>query len=191
MRLSTGGTVPDIYRRKAVPHLQQFIRHILYVRKKYFVIYDDLASTQPAEYTWLYHILPDQRLDFDSSNFAADYTVGNINVRLQHFAKTGKLKFENRRGLEGHINPITGEDYRKYYRDDILCAHNLWISNKEPASQWHFLAVIYPQPPGDKIPAINQLDDNTIKVGEDRICFDPNSSFARHANILVNINVHR
>jgi len=190
-RFSTGNKIPEVYRKRGLPYLNHFVRHILFLRNKYFIVFDDLKSSQPATYTWLYHILPDQPLEFNEKTFAIDYKVGNVKVRLQQIADIGNLRLENRKGLEGHINPITGEDYRQYYKNDLLCGHNLWISNKEPTKQRNFLTVIYPEPPGGKIPAIKRLDDFSVKVGDDVISFDPKSKYARKADILVDISAFR
>jgi len=62
------------------------------------------------------------------------------------------------------INPVTGEDYREYRQEGEECAHNLWISNDTPASQFHFLAVIYPYRESDHEPVITRIDDWTVQV---------------------------
>ncbi len=162
------------------------------MREKYFVVFDDLKSSQPATYTWLYHILPDQPMEFDPNTFSIDYKVGDVKVKLQQISNTANLRLDDRKGLDGHINPFTGGDYRKYHRKgEPLCGHNLWISNNEPVKQWSFLTVIYPEPPGGEIPVIRRLDDFTVKVGDDVICFDPKSKFADKADILVDISAYR
>jgi hypothetical protein len=158
---------------------------VLFLRGKYFVIFDDLACSRPAVYTWLYHILPDQPIDFDAAEFAVDYLVGDVKVRLQHVARPGQLVLDNRKGLDGLTNPVTGEDYRGYRKGDILCGHNLWISNVKPTAQWSFLAVVYPTPPGGDAAPIQRIDDNTVRVGEDVVCFDSNADAAGDATFVV------
>lgn len=180
-----------IYQKRALPHLERFIRHILFVGNKYFVIYDDLLCSKPATFTWLYHILPDDPIRFDQETFAVDYTVGDVAVRLQHLAQPGKLELDDREKLDAFINPITGEDYRRFRRLDILCGHNLWISNTEPVKDWRFLAVVFPVPPGGKIPAIERIDDATVRVGEDILCFDPASAAASQADVVVDVEAFR
>jgi len=175
----------DVYRRRAVDHLEQFVRHVLFVRGKYFVIYDDLATTRPAKFTWLYHILPAGGLAFDRAEFAFDYQVGDVKVRLQHIARPQGLVLDDRRGLDGFVNPMTGEDYRRYRQDRILCEHNLWVTNERPAENWAFLAVVYPAPPGGKIAEIERIDDATVRVGDDVISFDPASPAAARADLVV------
>jgi hypothetical protein len=177
--------IDDIYRRRAAEHLQRFVRHILFMRGKYFIIYDDLAASQPTKYTWLYHILPEGGLSFDRSRCAVDYHVGDVKVRLQHIAQPRELLVDDRRGLDGFINPVTGEGYRRYRRDDVLCEHNLWVTNERPAMSWSFLSVIYPIPPGGSTPRIDRIDDYTVRVGQDVISFDPGSAGAAQADLIV------
>lgn len=175
----------NVYQERALPHLERFVRHILFIRNKYFVIYDELASSKPATYTWLYHLRPDGPFSFDPKTFAVDYSVKDVRVRLQHLASPDKLRLDDRQGLDGFINPLTGEDCRKWRKTDILCGHNLWISNEEPAKEWRFLTVIYPVPTGREIPAIERLDDATVRIGNEVICFDPKSPAVAQADILV------
>ena len=61
----------------------------------------------------------------------------------------------------------------------------LWISNKTKAADFHFLAVIAPARPGGKMPAIERLDDHTVRVGRDVISFDPETS--HNADIVIDV----
>lgn len=180
-----GFPIHAVYEKRAVPHLKHFIRHILFVRNSYFVIFDDLVSTKPATFTWLYHILPDDPITFDADSFRIDYRVGKTYVRLQQISHPDKLILDDRQGEDGLINPSTDEDYRKHRKGDILCGHNLWISNREPANEWTFLTVIYPIKPTEKIPDIHRIDNTTVRVGEDIISFDPESPAANKAHFLI------
>ncbi|MEA3401842.1 MAG: DUF4962 domain-containing protein [Armatimonadota bacterium] len=179
------------YTERALPYLDSYIRHVLFMRGRYFVIFDDLRCSQPATYTWLWHILPDNPLSFNPETFAIDYTVGDVPVRLQHAFRPDALELDDREGMQGRVNPITGEDWRQFLRGDIVEGHNLWISTAEPAAQWAFLAVVYPQPPGGEIPPIVRADDRTVRVGEDVICFDPDSEAAAEADIVVDVTAFR
>jgi hypothetical protein len=174
-----------IYQKKALPYLERFTRHILFLHERYFVIFDELACSQPATYTWLYHILPQKPFELDKSTFTIDYAVGDVKVRLRHIAQPKNLKLDDRIGMESFTNPYTGEDYSRWRKDDILCAHNLWISNKAPAKQWQFLAVIYPAKPGEPIAEIERLDDSTVRVGIDIISFKSNSPYATNADFVI------
>lgn len=45
------------YANSPLAGLEKVQRHLLFVKNKYFVIYDDLQSSVPYTYSWLYHIL--------------------------------------------------------------------------------------------------------------------------------------
>jgi len=183
--------IHEVYRERALPHLKRFIRHVVFVRNRYFVIFDDLASSEPATYTWLYHILPDDPIAFDRERFRVDYRVGDVDVRLQHIARPAGLDLDDRQGLSGLTNPFTGEDYTERRKGDILCGHNLWVGNREPAENWSFLAVVYPAMQGGSLPDIRRIDDATVQVGDDAICFDPASPAASDATIVVDTEAIR
>ena len=181
-----------VYEERALPYLEHFVRHILFVKDKYFVIYDDLACDQPAVYTWLYHILPDTPLSFDAESFVVDYNAGEVKVRLQQIAHPKELQLDDRKGMDAFINPATGEDYRATRRGDILCGHNLWVSNATPAKEWNFLTVIYPLNPGSSVfPSIERLDDHTVRVDEDVISFNPKTAASRDATFIVDVEAMR
>ncbi len=180
-----------VYEKRALPYLKHFIRHILFLQGRYFIIYDDLACSRPATYTWLYHILPQEPFTFDKSTFTVDYMVGDVNVRLQHIANPEGLELDDRIGMKAFVNPLTGEDYSKWRNGEILCGHNLWVSNSVPARQWQFLTVIYPVSPGQKMPAIERLDDSTVRVAEDIISFNSGSPYARNADFVIDVSALR
>ena len=180
-----------VYEKRALPYLDYFVRHILFMRGRYFIIFDDLKCSQPAVYTWLYHIRPSDPFRFDSSTFTVDYAVGKVQVRLRQIAHPEALDFDDRIGTDAFVNPITDEDYRPWRKGNVLCGHNLWISNAEPAQRWQFLTVIYPVRPRETIPAIERLDDFTVRVAEDVISFHPDSPHAKDASIVVDVSAMR
>ena len=140
---------------------------------------------RPATYTWLYHILSQKPFSFDERTFTVDYAVGDVKVRLRHIGYPEGLNFEDRVGMEAFVNPLTGEDYSQWRKGNILCGHNLWISNAVPARQWRFLTVIYPVRAGQTFPAIERLDDSTVRVANEIVSFDPDSPNAQNADLIV------
>jgi hypothetical protein len=174
-----------VYEKRALPYLQRFIRHILFLHDRYFIVYDDLSCSKPATYTWLYHILPQEPFSFDKRTFTVDYAVGDVKVRLKHIAYPEGLELDDRVGTKAFVNPLTGEDYSRWRKGNILCGHNLWISTAVPARQWRFLAVIYPAPKGQTLPVIERLDDSTVRVANEIISFDPDSLYAQNADMIV------
>ncbi len=187
-----GLPLDKVYQERALPYLERFVRHMVFVRGEYFVIYDDLRCSQPATYTWLYHIRPTDPIEFDAGTFAVDYEVGGVPVRLQHVYQPKGLVLDDRQGMDGYVNPITGEDYRsKKNAKWDPSGHHLWVSSAEPVEDWGFLAVVYPQAPGGATPTIERVDDRTVRVGDDVVCFDPDSAAAADATIVVDVAAFR
>ena len=115
----------DVYKQRALPHLQHFVRHVLFVKNRYFVLYDDIACSEPSTYTWLYHIQSKKPFAFDPESFTVRYGVGDVSVVLKHLAHPSDLQFEDRKGLDAYRNPVTGEDYTKTCKAKKPCPHNL------------------------------------------------------------------
>jgi hypothetical protein len=158
----------------------RLIRHVLFVRGKYFVIYDDIETSKAATFTWLYHVLPEQPFQFDAAKVTADYAVGKVKVRVAHTTQPDLLVMEDLTSLDAMTNRFTGEDYRKYVKPGPLPAHNLWVSNRAPKTQFQFLAVIYPYRDSDASPLIESAGDGTVRVTfegrSDVITFSPDTS---------------
>lgn len=182
------GDASNAYQR--TPHLKRFIRHVLYMRERYFVIFDDLAVArdhEPSTFQWLYHVYPETPLALDDERGTFSYQVGKTHVTVQHVAHVEGLELRDREGLDGLVNPLTGEDYRdrwlnpaKPRRDKPpLFAHNIWVTNRTPAHDFSFLAVIFPYPEGTTPPTIARLDDLTVRVAygkqQDTVSFDVKS----------------
>jgi len=176
---------------QSVPYLDRFIRHVLYMRQRYFVMLDDLGVAgdhEPSTFQWLYHVYPEVPFEIDGERGAFSYAIGKTNVIVQHVAHVGDLQLTDREGLDGLVNPLTGEDYRKNWtnpakkpggREPPLFAHNVWAANRTPAHDHSFLAVIFPYRDGETPPTITRLDDLTVRVAygkqQDTISFDANS----------------
>ena len=172
------------------PNLARFYRHFLFVRDRYFVVFDDLALTSDAAvFSWLYHIQPDVPVAISGEAF--DYAIDEVQVQVYHFGETGPLKVENMCGEKGYRNPITGEDLysevgaqmnalRKSKEDEIwdgapLVHNNLWLST-EPRRDARFLAVIVPHREGENRPCVRKVAPNVVGVSleegvEDVIAF--------------------
>jgi len=74
---------------------------------------------------------------------------------------------------------------------EILCAHNLWVSNTVPAQQWSFLTVIYPAKPGEDVADIERLDDSAVRIAGDVIAFGSDSRHAKDADFVVDVSAMR
>ncbi len=183
---------------QTVPYLRRFVRHVLFVRGRYFVIFDDLETEpgHPARFTWLYHFAPAAKVSFDSARFRISYAIGKTRVTLAHICRPEDLQFEDRQGVDGLRNPLTGRDFLTRWREygrGVLFAHNFWITNRTPATQRQFLAVIYPYRSGAPAPQITRINDHTVRVedGErvDVLTFD--RQFAGEADIFVDFRALR
>jgi hypothetical protein len=172
-----------VYEERDCSHLKRFVRHVLFVRNEYFVIFDDLRASRPARFTWLYHILPADPFSFDAGTFTVRYSVDDVDVVVTHIANREAIRLDDRRDLDAMTNPFTGEDYREYRQEGLMAAHNLWVTNVEPRERMHFLTVIYPHR-GEE-PPIDRIDEFTVRVGEDIITFDPNVAERHNADFIV------
>jgi len=191
------GTLEPIYSERDCSHLVRFIRHVVFLRGKYYIIFDDLACTKPAQYTWLYHILPHDPIRVDRESWTIDYSVGNVPVRIVHAAHRDGLELIDMQGDDGFRNPLTGEDYTDKLgrhptgvrKKEHIAGHNLYLSNSEKSAEFHFLSVIAPVKPGGTFPEIERIDDRTVKIDGDVVCFDPSSK--RKADIVIDVSVLR
>ncbi|MFC1716768.1 DUF4962 domain-containing protein [Candidatus Poribacteria bacterium] len=195
------GDATNAYQK--VPYLKRFLRHVLFVKDRYFVIFDDLAVSKdhPSKFQWLYHFYPETDLNFDSEAFQFDYQIGKTRVKMAHIAGIEDLDFEDRGGMDGLVNPVTGMDYSEQWKQAgerknrklPVFAHNLWISNGAPVSEHQFMAVVFPYRDGEPEPKVTRLDDLTVRVeypdGSDTISFDRNST--HQPNIVVDYKAVR
>ena len=188
------GRLSAIYEKRDLSYLTRANRHVLFLRKKYFVILDDLAAKRPAQWTWLYHVLDADSMDLDQATGSFSYSVGDVRVRVAHHLGQGKLDVLDLEGKDGFRNPLTGEDYEKdrgRARGErrMVAEHNIWLTTREKHASWRFLSVLYPVPPGASLPKIERLDDLTVRVAAgnevDVISFDGRT---RHpANVVVEL----
>jgi hypothetical protein len=142
----------------AVPDVERVHRHVVFLDKKYFIIYDDLAlkdDAEPAHFSWLYHVYQETPVAIDSAQAAFSYRIGQVFADVQFANAPESIRIENREGRDGYMNPYTGEDD---YPDDMerarsrdifksflnkpLMANNLWVHTVEPARQFKFLSVL-------------------------------------------------
>lgn len=187
------GSIGEVYDQRDLSYVTRVNRHVLFVRNKYFVILDDLAASQPARWTWLYHVETSKRARLDEQTGSFEYTIGNVPVHVTHLLGAGAMEVEDRQELDGLVNPLTGEDYREDIQkvgesSRYIARHNLWLTTKDKHPTWRFLSVIYPVPPGGDAPVIERMNDLTIRVTagqqQDIISFDRS---AKHADIVVDL----
>ena len=108
-------TVGDA-RRAYEPRLVRALRHVLFVKPHYILIFDDLAAPAPSTYTWLLHALSEMRLDESARVVQVKQGRANLDVT---FAVPAALSFhqtdqftvppENNRPNQWHFQATTKE----------------------------------------------------------------------------------
>ncbi len=156
--------------------LTRFVRHVLFVDDAYFVIYDDLAvrdGAEPTTFQWLYHVLEADEMALSDDAPGADYRVGDTRVRLRHVPLVEGLRVTNYPGIEGMVNPVTGEDVTardKWVRGterrgpEPADADHLWFTHAQPVREAGFLAVIVPYREADEPPTIEPAGERGVRV---------------------------
>jgi len=188
------GKLSKIYEQRDLSYLRRVNRHVLFLRKKYFVILDDLAAAQPARWSWLYHVLESQSIQIDKETGSLAYTIGDVKMHVKHLLGAGRLDVQDLQGKAGFRNPLTGEDYTNEFgrarpERTMIAEHNLWVTTRDKHATWRFLTVLYPVGPDMPEPTIERLDDLTIRVAAgdevDVISFD--ASTPHPANVVVDL----
>jgi len=169
-----------------VPYVANVQRHVVFPHKKYLVLYDQMQTTQPATFQWIWHIFePTAVFNPGAASFhytcTNNYNGSNVTVYVQHIVNPNLMAFTNVVGTSlAKFNPFTGENYMG--KDDDTGPYwnsTVWAYNRTPASNWHFMTVIYPVKWGDSPPVITRIDDYTVKVQKggttDTISFTPGS----------------
>jgi len=165
---------------ETVPFLERFLRHVLFVDDRFFVVFDDLAihdDHEPARFSWLYHVHQDVPVQIDQAASSFSYTVGEANVRVRHLIGEGQMEMLNLRGEEGYRNPITGEDMLEAARSSVESSplrkfrgepvwNNVWVTST-PRRTWQFLAAILPWREGANEPTIELLGERHFAVHTD------------------------
>lgn len=153
--------------------LKRFIRHVLFVDNRYFVVYDDLRMSEDhpgAKFQWLYHIVPATGVlvNFDPNTFSFRYSVGQADMVVRHLANTADLTFLDLLRQQGQVNvakcgvnPVScPEDFRNEStprvppEEAIVDAHHIWIMSQTPKKEAHFVAAIVPFKQGQEAPTI-------------------------------------
>ena len=184
------------------PDLLRWHRHIILVDGKYFVIFDDLAmrpNADPAKFSWLFHVAPDVPLEIAESSFS--YGIENVNARVAFSGSTADVEIADLQGRDGYRNPITGDDLyaetverlsNKNRELDEAMAHNLWITNRKPATEWTLLSALVAWRDGDNEPQVLFTGKRAVNIKEAdgtsrTISFDPNIQ----GDILVDVDAVR
>lgn len=136
-------------------------RHMLLVRDRYFVIFDDVQLAEPAKVQWLYHLPGESRLDRLDADpaFGAklDYHNGEVKVLCRIVGS----------GITGAANDqALGADRVDYTAQQGAPATHLSFARSLPVRNQQFLAVVVPYrdgSPGGAV-AVDVLDEHHVRV---------------------------
>lgn len=173
----------------ARPYISSVSRSVLFPHNKYVALYDSLSTTQAAQFQWKWNVFPTNCTLMDTGAMSFHYTVtndyagrSNVTVYVQHIgnpASMGVTQMVNSANLLGtndncyaKQNPFTGENYAGSNdwiavgadMHDYYWANTVWVYNRTPTTNWHFLSVVYPVMEGDTAPTITRLSDNAVRV---------------------------
>jgi hypothetical protein len=181
------GDVTHAY--QTVDGLKRWLRHVVFVDDRWFVIFDDLAMEEdadPAKFSWLLHIAQDVELDMEDGHLR--WTIDDDASAHVALAEPERVDIVDLQGRDGYRNLITGEDIYDYtverlervgreLNPDRMLAHNVWVTNREPAREFTFLAALTAWPAEDEGPQIEFTGDRVVTItgpeGEARtVAFD-------------------
>lgn len=152
-------------------------RHLLFMRGKYFVFYDDLQTQTNSTFAWNFHIRQPSLTHLSPGAFK--YTTTNLYIGrpsvtnfVAHIASTNLIGYRQLDlGTSGEVetgyytnvvasHPFTGVMGSR--SSDTFRNHALFFTNAAPATNWHFMWVLYPVTNGN--PTFTILSDNTVAV---------------------------
>ena len=149
-------------------------RHVLFGRRKYFVIWDDFENDEAATFSATYVVQPNT-LTLDSTNRDWSYeTLPNqdaqtVTVYVDFINDNSTISLTQKSG-EGATgvkqNVITSQfiDTSSAASDYLAKSHVLWISNATPATTFNMLHVIFVTESGEDPPTITRIDDHTAHI---------------------------
>jgi hypothetical protein len=149
--------------------LSKFIRHIIFVKPDYVVLFDDLASAVgKVEFDSLLHTLGTDTIEIEDNMIVFKQNQSRLYIEvLNPINYTYKLR-------QGDPVIIDDDDTPTSFID---------LSPANPSLTAQFLLILYPLPPGGTLPSITRLTDNTaigVKITKDEIndyiIFNPEKS---------------
>lgn len=164
------------YPTNQVPYVSSVQRHVLFPHKAYLVLYDQMQTTTNATFQWLWHIAePTSVVDTNNCSFTYTctniYNGSNVTVYVQHIVNPALMGLKNEAGTNlAKFNPFTGENYYGLDNDTgPFYNSTVWVYNKTPTTNWHFMTVIFPVKWGQPAPTITRVDDYTVHVQQGAI----------------------
>jgi len=169
-------------------------------------LFDDLAmkpDAEPAQFSWLFHVAPEVPFTISDSDVSFSYVIGDVNAQVNLGNNPGTIQIVDIAGRDGFKNPITGEDLyaetaeklSSKSRDlnaDQYMAHNVWVTNREPAQEFQYLTSLIAYQKDQGQPDVSFEGERGVKVSwtdgsSESVSFD--SSLA--ADVVVNVKPMR
>jgi len=133
-------------------NVQSVYRHFLFLRDRYFVVFDDVRLTHPGTVQWLYHLPTDCVVDRLQGG-TLDYRSADVAVAFR-MADEGIASTMSRRAV--------GADGADYSDKQKAPATHLRFQRRAPALRQQFLTVIVPY--REDKPIIEVVDQRHVRV---------------------------
>lgn len=174
------------------PYLSSMMRNVIFPHKKYLVLYDTMATTQPAHFQWIWHFMETNNASVNTNGCSFTYTCtnffngSNVTVCVVPFVNSNSMALSYLPGTNNYYtNPVTGESYAGNTTLNLstpapLPNGTIWVQNVAATNAWHFGWVIYPVKWNGIGPTITRINDNSVSVQDgdnnDTITIDPTTT---------------
>ena len=155
-------------------------------------MFDDLAmrpGAEPARFSWLFHVAPKVPLTLSPTDTAFAWQMDTVHARVALANQRDSVDVADMAGRKGFVNPITRDDMHdatlkrlarvdRKLSESKWMAHNIWITNRQPAREMTFLAALTAWRDGEPQPKIAFPSGRAVTVtcagGAARtVSFDP------------------
>ncbi len=167
--------------------LKRWLRHVVFIDERWFVIYDDLESSDEARhFSWRYEVFPDVPLDLDEKEGRFSYEVNGVQANVVFATPAKLLGFHNMQGEDAFKNPFTDKNWfdeiaKRFairsknanwsFMDQSTAAirkwipkHNLWVTNRKPSKKWNLMSALVASPQGQARADFTVIHDHAIQV---------------------------
>lgn len=126
----TAGEAREAY----APRLRQFTRHVIYIRPDLYVLFDDLKSDQPRNYSWLFHSYQPLQIDQANHRLLLDANAATLDMHLWssstlHFSQTDQfavpLDEPMNKPVQWHLTATTQEKQHNAFFLAVLAPASL------------------------------------------------------------------
>jgi hypothetical protein len=125
------------------PLATRALRHVFFINRRYFIVFDELASPSPVSFQWLLHAREKMELQAAANEITQQKGDARLTVRLL-LPAVGQLGFTQTDAFDPPVLP----EYRKKMPKEW----HVTAQTKLPASAQDFIALLYPWRVGDRAP---------------------------------------